>query len=288
MDKEPGFGRSPDPAMVDPDGVYLDNILCFRSYPGVQVSSQNGFLSASYIFLTICVLGCGFLEDIPIYWGFPEKDVYLLSGVPGRFCVDILCFRHKKGFPAEDNLEGQGNQIGEMKMRIIHLPPPGAILLCFILWALFQLLAVYICLRIPDRYFRPNSFLYKSHKWEADGEIYRRIFKVNRWKKYLPDGGKIMKNGYGKRKMQGFSRDHMEKFLTESCRGEAAHILAILPFWVFGLFSPGFVVPIMLVYSLAVNTPCIIAQRYNRPRIIKLMNRGSDPHHSRREDSGSV
>ncbi|SHJ10291.1 glycosyl-4,4'-diaponeurosporenoate acyltransferase [Parasporobacterium paucivorans DSM 15970] len=105
---------------------------------------------------------------------------------------------------------------------------------------------------------------------------------MNLWKKRLPDGGKYMKRGYEKKKMKDFSQAGMEKFLTESCRGEATHLLAIMPFWVFGLFTPGYVVPIMLVYSLAVNLPCIIAQRYNRPRIIKLMNRGSDPHNGRK------
>ncbi len=60
-------------------------------------------------------------------------------------------------------------------------------------------------------------------------------------------------------------------FLKESCRAEFSHIIAIFPFWIFGLFAPFTVVPIMLVYALLVNVPCIIAQRYNRPRILKIL-----------------
>lgn len=29
----------------------------------------------------------------------------------------------------------------------------------------------------------------------------------------------------------------------------------------------------MLIYALLVNLPCIIAQRYNRPRVQRLLNR---------------
>ncbi|MEA5061120.1 MAG: hypothetical protein VB015_01720 [Erysipelotrichaceae bacterium] len=61
------------------------------------------------------------------------------------------------------------------------------------------------------------------------------------------------------------------QFLIESARGELTHWLAILPFWVFGFFAPSYIIPIMLAYALIVNLPCIIVQRYNRPRIKKLL-----------------
>jgi hypothetical protein len=61
------------------------------------------------------------------------------------------------------------------------------------------------------------------------------------------------------------------RFILESKRAELVHWLAILPFWVFGLWGPPIVIPIMFVYALAVNLPCIIAQRYNRPRLLRLL-----------------
>lgn len=51
------------------------------------------------------------------------------------------------------------------------------------------------------------------------------------------------------------------------------HWLGILPFWVFGLFAPPGVIWIMLAYALIVNLPCIIAQRYNRPRVYALLKK---------------
>jgi len=89
----------------------------------------------------------------------------------------------------------------------------------------------------------------------------------------LPDGAKAVKNGYQKKHIKDFSEAGLEKFIIETCRAELTHLLAILPFWVFGFFAPFYIIPIMLVYALIVNLPCMIAQRYNRPKLVKLLDR---------------
>jgi len=158
-------------------------------------------------------------------------------------------------------------------MQVIFLPKAIAIILCFVLWPLLQVTAALICLKMPDKYFLPSFFLYRSHHWENNGAIYKNIFKVHRWKKLLPDGGAVIKSGYKKKSIENFSKTCLNKFLIESCRAEMTHWLAIAPFWIFGLFAPLEVIYLMLIYALGVNLPCIIAQRYNRPRIIKLLSK---------------
>ncbi|MEN6550544.1 MAG: glycosyl-4,4'-diaponeurosporenoate acyltransferase, partial [Candidatus Cryosericum sp.] len=48
--------------------------------------------------------------------------------------------------------------------------------------------------------------------------------------------------------------------------------LAIFPFWVFWFFTPPTVPWLMLGYALAVNLPCIVVQRYNRPRVKRFID----------------
>jgi glycosyl-4,4'-diaponeurosporenoate acyltransferase len=158
-------------------------------------------------------------------------------------------------------------------MQVVFLPEWTAIALCFILWPVLQVAAALICLKLSDSCFSPFFFFYRSHAWEKNGAIYKTIFKVHRWKKLLPDGGAVMKGGYKKKSMDSFTKNGMNKFLTESCRAEMTHWLAIFPFWVFGFFAPGKVMFFMFLYALGINLPCIIAQRYNRPRIIKLIKK---------------
>jgi len=62
----------------------------------------------------------------------------------------------------------------------------------------------------------------------------------------------------------------LEEFIIQTGRGEIAHWLQILPFWVFGFWCPPYMLWFMLFYALLVNLPCILAQRYNRPRLIRV------------------
>lgn len=84
-----------------------------------------------------------------------------------------------------------------------------------------------------------------------------------------------MKSGFEKKKLESFSKSSFEEFLLESCRAEMIHWLAILPFWFFGFFAPPVVILYMLIFALGINIPCIIAQRYNRPRIVRIIEKMS-------------
>lgn len=158
-------------------------------------------------------------------------------------------------------------------MQIIFLPRILAIALAFVLWGLFQTGAAILSLKIPQKYLSPELFYFKEHSWEKGGKFYEDVFYVKRWKKFLPDGGAVLGGGYKKKQLTDFSKENLNQFLIESCRAEVTHVIAIFPFWVFGFFASSRVVLIMFIYALLVNLPCIIVQRYNRPRISKLIKR---------------
>ena len=159
-------------------------------------------------------------------------------------------------------------------MQVFHFGQSITLLLFFAVWAVVPLLLAWLCLFLPDRLFAPARFLWRAHRWEREGRIYESVFHIRRWKHLLPDGGGIWKSrGYQKRRLSDFSEENLRRFLIESARGELTHWLGILPFWIFGLFAPPYVIWIMLVYALAVNLPCIAAQRYNRPRILAMLRR---------------
>jgi glycosyl-4,4'-diaponeurosporenoate acyltransferase len=142
------------------------------------------------------------------------------------------------------------------------------------LWFVFQVGAALIALNTPDRRLRPDAILFRTRRWEHEGRAYDKLLAVRRWKGLLPDGGAAWKKrGYRKKSLTDLSQENLERFILESARAELTHMLAIVPFWVFGFFAPPNVIWIMLAYALAVNLPCIIAQRYNRPRVRALLRR---------------
>ncbi len=159
-------------------------------------------------------------------------------------------------------------------MRIFYPDTYLSLLLSVLLWLFFQLSAVYISQRLPRKYFDSNNYLFRSYAWEDNGNIYERLFLVRRWKQRLPDGGALYrKKAYKKRYLTSYGDENLLRFLEESARGELAHWLAIWPFIFFSLFVEAYVVLMMLFYALAVNLPCIMAQRYNRPRIKKILEK---------------
>ncbi len=159
-------------------------------------------------------------------------------------------------------------------MQIFFLPTLVMILLFFAIWGIVPLLLAYLCLKIPDRFFEPSCFLWRAHRFERSGRVYETVFHIRRWKHLLPDGGGVWKkHSYKKKNLTDYSEANLHRFLIETSRGELVHWLGILPFWVFGLFAPPEVIWIMLLYALIVNVPCIIAQRYNRPRVYALYQR---------------
>lgn len=159
-------------------------------------------------------------------------------------------------------------------MQIFFLPDYIMIILFFIIWPTIQVGSALIALYIPDRLYKYNKFPYKPLKIELKGDIYQILFRVKKWKHLLPDGAKAWKKkGYEKKHIKGFDNETLNKFLIESCRAELTHILPILMVWVFFLFTPPMVGLIMVIYSLITNLPCLIVQRFNRPRLINLLDK---------------
>ncbi|MEA4869415.1 MAG: hypothetical protein VB062_02110 [Christensenella sp.] len=158
----------------------------------------------------------------------------------------------------------------------VFYPSQWVMILLFIaIWAVVPLLFALLCLRLPNRLFEPDCFFWRSFRWEKGGKIYDQVFHIRRWKHLLPDGGGVLKKqGYHKRNLTDYSEENLHRFLIEASRGELTHWLGILSFWVFGLFAPPSVIWMMLLYALLVNLPCIIAQRFNRPRIYAFLRLG--------------
>jgi len=162
-------------------------------------------------------------------------------------------------------------------VRLIFPPDWISIALPFILWPALQLSAIGLS-RLPSgKNVSPRKGMFRPRPWENEGAVYQRVFRIKAWKPLLPDGAAVSRKGYRKRHMSDFSEPNLERFLEESCRAELAHWLAIPPFILFGAFMPLQALPFMLLYALLTNLPCIAAQRYNRPRIERILARRESP-----------
>jgi glycosyl-4,4'-diaponeurosporenoate acyltransferase len=128
----------------------------------------------------------------------------------------------------------------------------------------------YICVKLPISFFKKDNWLFRIKKWEHRGRIYNNIFKIRKWKNAVPDGGGLFKGGFPKRYLESNDPKYISTFYDETKRAELTHWLSILPAPVFFLWNVWWVGIIMIVYSLIVNMPCILLQRYNRARLSNI------------------
>lgn len=136
-----------------------------------------------------------------------------------------------------------------------------------------HLLLAKLSVMLPARFFARDTWWSQSFKWEDQGTIYERIFFIKKWKKYLPDGATLFKQGFAKKNLQDTSVDYYDRFILETRRAEFSHWVQILPAAGFYLFNPLWASLVITGYFLIVNLFPIITQRYVRPKLKKLKSR---------------
>ncbi len=159
-----------------------------------------------------------------------------------------------------------------MDLPLVHLSTFSLIAVNAGGWALIHLGVGFLASRIADDSFDPRDKLFRTRVWERNGEIYQSVFRVRLWKKFLPSGGKIF-GLFSLNRFRSSAGNYTRKWIVESCRAELTHWSAMLPALSFLLWNPFEAWLINLIYAICANIPCIISQRYNRPRIQALVGR---------------
>lgn len=125
---------------------------------------------------------------------------------------------------------------------------------------------------LPRRSFNYKAFPYAPFGWEKEGRVYAKL-KIQYWKDKVPDMSQYIKGMFRKKLGVFRSEDYLEELVLETCVAEFVHFLLILASPVFLLFMEGaWGYGAMALYIVG-NLPFIIIQRYNRPRLVMLMDR---------------
>ncbi|MFZ3070668.1 MAG: hypothetical protein WA110_06065 [Anaerolineaceae bacterium] len=158
-------------------------------------------------------------------------------------------------------------------MRIIFLEPGVTFIVDILVWVFFHLSIGSWSSRLPVESFNYDSRFYLSKTWEKGGEIYQKLFKVRSWKKFIPSGAALYKEAYEIKHLTEFSVENVRIWLKESCRSEFCHWIMILPGFLFSLWNNVGMEWVMIAYAVLNNAVPIIMQRYNRPRVRKLLTK---------------
>lgn len=125
--------------------------------------------------------------------------------------------------------------------------------------------------KLPRTLFDPDRFPFRSFAWEKEGRIYED-FGIRQWKTRMPDMSKYIKRTFSKQGNMMRDPEHLRKLVRETCSAEMVHWGLILVSPVFVILMDECGVLAMLTYIIG-NLPFIVIQRYNRPRIQKIIQR---------------
>ncbi len=145
--------------------------------------------------------------------------------------------------------------------------------ICIAYLATISLLAFIIGRFLPYRWFHYDKFPYQSFPFEKEGKVYLKL-KINRWQKKLPDMSKIVPKLIPPKKIVDHSKESLMVMIKETCIAELIHVVFALVglggLWIWPGWGGFFFV---LIYILLGHVPFILVQRYNRPRLVKLLSR---------------
>lgn len=138
-----------------------------------------------------------------------------------------------------------------------------------IVYAVLQILRIFIDYILPKRWFTTDRPWFATYKWEDGGKFYEKYFRVNCWKDFLPAVNSL--NNFDKRHLKSLDAEYLEQFVFETRLGESHHVRSIVETLFFALWNPPGLFLLVFTLSFLIQAPFIIIQRYNRPRLLRLI-----------------
>lgn len=124
---------------------------------------------------------------------------------------------------------------------------------------------------LSDNHLGQLSRLLRPRDWEDRGNFYDRVFHVRIWKSRLPSAGTVFGDGFSLNRVRSLDCFYLNRWVLETYRAEITHWATLFLVVLFFLWNPPIGWLINLIYALIANLPCIIVQRYNRPRVLDIL-----------------
>ncbi len=133
--------------------------------------------------------------------------------------------------------------------------------------------------RRPLASFAVERWWSRARAVEREGKLYEERLHIRAWKDRLPEAGAVFAGGFAKRQLLdpdrglGGRRAVLERYVVETRRAEWVHWVIPAATPVFLVWNDGWVAPLMVLYAVAANGPCLVVQRYNQARLQRVLAR---------------
>lgn len=157
-------------------------------------------------------------------------------------------------------------------LRLV-MPEALTIAVDVVAWGAIHSATGYAAHHLDERRLKRDGWVLRARRFEAGGRWYRSRLRIDRWKDKVPEAGGLFRGGVSKRRLPSLDRAGLQLFAQETRRAELAHWWAMACAPVFVLWNPPLAAALLVGYGVVVNLPFIAIQRYNRFRILALIER---------------
>jgi glycosyl-4,4'-diaponeurosporenoate acyltransferase len=156
---------------------------------------------------------------------------------------------------------------------VVEVTSGWAVVIDCVVWAVVGIGVGFAAYKWPSTRLAHEGWLTRPRHFERDGRWYETRWRIRRWKDHLPEAGSFFAGGFSKRGLDNRDGEYLSRFVVETRRAELTHwiVLAFAP--LFFLWNPWWLSLVMVAYALVANVPCIVVQRYNRARLVRVLSR---------------
>lgn len=140
-------------------------------------------------------------------------------------------------------------------------------------WIFWFYFIGYLVTQLPKKFLEKDYFFTNLLFFEKNPQWYRKYLMIDKWKEKMPELGGFFKDGFQKRSVAQGEINQLKLFIQETRRAEIAHWLMTAG-WILTIsFNPLWAIIFNIIFAHLVNFPCLIIQRYNRVRLLKVLNK---------------
>lgn len=144
---------------------------------------------------------------------------------------------------------------------------------CVLYFALIGVSGFLLGRVLPKDMFHWDRFPFRLYKWEKQGSVYNAL-GIRKWKEKVPDMSTILPKLMPSKKLpKAANSQELTLMIEETCVAEFIHgLLCVLGFGCVFLWKGVWGWVAAVLYFLG-NVPDILIQRYNRPKLTRILQK---------------
>ena len=144
-------------------------------------------------------------------------------------------------------------------------------ILCFASAAALGVLSFFLGRLLPKRWLHPGKFPFRTYAWE---DRLWKALQIRKWQSKVPDMSRLFKKLMPEKKLTQQTAQDLPLMIQETCVAELTHgLLCIAGLFLLKIWPGAGGVILTVIYIVFGNLPFLLIQRYNRPRLQKLLAR---------------